>query len=218
MLKHAITILLALTVLAIPAQAQAHGVQAPGALATMAAKVDEEILPTVDVWDEPSRTFAGEYPTTWRHAPALVDLAREFWQARDVEPCASPQVMEAPSLFTGGSDATGRALQGDPTRCKMWLHASWLRDTKAESWRNNDNLRVYMGAVVVHEMGHLGGLDHSDGGLMDAGVGAEGFPWECRQWVRELDRPARAAAKRAERKRKARAAAKRRAARRARKA
>jgi hypothetical protein len=124
----------------------------------------------------------------------LTAMAVDFWQARDVQPCAPIRVMQAPSLLDlDGIYPDGR---GSQETCTLWTVGQDVRDAARERWRRGaggDSARDFLCMVVFHEVGHLGGLGHAGDGLM-SGDGITAMPYECTRWRRRLERAERAAA------------------------
>ncbi len=116
---------------------------------------------------------------------SAVKVATVFWSVRGVDSCSNLTVMSAPSLLDDdGIDAGGRAWL--PT-CKMWV----LRRTERQAvqdlryvWDSADGVE-YLCATVIHELGHLGGLQHSTSGVMSAVLTV---PYVCVRWAREQRR------------------------------
>jgi hypothetical protein len=112
----------------------------------------------------------------------FVEVAEQFWAARGVAPCptANLDVRLADDLSDGDAfeRADGRAVLSG---CRVWFLASLV--AKAQSGRPGNDDQIYLCRIVVHELGHTGGLDDSNEGVMNpAGVYAESTPFECRQW------------------------------------
>jgi len=93
-------------------------------------------------------------------------FADRFWRSRGVPPCGTPTIWLAEDL---GGRVMGRASQDT---CEMWL----LTDLVREAQRRRTLYRL-MGQsllcqIVLHERGHLGGLNHSASGVMSVdGIG-----------------------------------------------
>lgn len=151
-------------------------------------------------------TFAGERPSSSPLVADFVELGLEHWHARGVFPCAPPalEVLEAPALvadddgdgdveegeLSGDRGAGGRAELGG---CRLWLRAGFVRAAERERWRPNVYVeeRLELCETIVHELGHVAGLEHGHDDVM-AAVGSA-RPWACRVWVGRLVRAERRA-------------------------
>jgi predicted Zn-dependent protease with MMP-like domain len=120
----------------------------------------------------------------------MTDIAVDFWKERGVQVC-EPVPMQAPRLVdVDGIEAAGRA---STALCRFWLQDFIVREALADRWRRggSDGFREVVCAMVVHEVGHLAGLQHSDTGVMDETASA--VPYACKQWRRGLERQERRA-------------------------
>lgn len=111
----------------------------------------------------------------------FVQMGQEYWRARNVPTCPVT-VWVADNL---ANSAYGRA-EGtcvDGPRRVVWV-LSALSDRAHRNPGGDDS--AYLCRIVFHELGHIGGLEHAAGGLMDPGSSwAEGTPWGCRVWAAE---------------------------------
>ena len=143
-----------------------------------------------------AQSFPGERPATDPWVPELVQLGLKFWQARGVEPCVSPEVLMSSDLdlpehgqvSVGGRARLGACAPGTgETTGRMWLLERLITDAR-DLWTGGAPTRTVC-AVVVHELGHLAGLEHTDGGAMNGSSGGDkDTPWECWVWARRIDR------------------------------
>jgi predicted Zn-dependent protease with MMP-like domain len=120
----------------------------------------------------------------------MTDIAVDFWTERGVQVC-EPVPMQAPRLVdVDGIEAAGRA---STALCRFWLQDFIVREALADRWRRggSDGFREVVCAMVVHEVGHLAGLQHSGMGVMD--VEASAIPFACKRWRRGLERQERRA-------------------------
>ncbi len=108
-----------------------------------------------------------------RYISKSLDAGYEHWTNRGVSiPCAKSEikVIYASSLLgADGIDASARAFRGE---CTIALRYAFFGD------RYYLNLRLSC-AVVIHELGHLGGLNHTETGIMMPRVDWEVIPWSC---------------------------------------
>jgi hypothetical protein len=100
-------------------------------------------------WDGAS--FAGQRPLS---APALERIAVDFWAQRNIRVC-DPTIMRAPRLLASdGVQASGRAWAPS---CTVWVQDLWATSAHRD-------VREELCTLVVHETGHLAGLEHTDSG------------------------------------------------------
>jgi hypothetical protein len=117
-------------------------------------------------WDGAS--FAGQRPLS---APALERIAVDFWAQRNIRVC-DPTIMRAPRLLASdGVQASGRAWAPS---CTVWVQDLWATSAHRD-------VREELCTLVVHETGHLAGLEHTDSGLMAESPDAT--PWACKRWA-----------------------------------
>jgi hypothetical protein len=104
-------------------------------------------------------------------------IALNFWGARGVDvPCTPVAVSGAdaqlPSVPFPGTLLMQRADMA-AVDCRVLLsnYAAYLRRTEPD----------YYCAEVVHEVGHIAGLEHHDDGVMNARL-EENRIWDCAHW------------------------------------
>lgn len=114
----------------------------------------------------------------------LVVLGENYWHARGVQPCATPIMYFADALDDyHGENAVGKTTS--PPSCTIWLRVdyfAWAQDhptDKAASWS--------VCVLVIHELGHTAGLEHSKDPLspMYWKLSTIEVPWDCRVWARD---------------------------------
>ena len=114
-------------------------------------------------------SFRDERPA---HNPTLDAMIAEvglpFWVGRGLSPCATPEVLLAPDLGPYVGYAEG---------CRIWIKTEELRAAQRQpgSWE------PYLCLLVVHELGHTAGLEHTETGVMAAQ--ASEVPYDCSRWV-----------------------------------
>jgi hypothetical protein len=122
----------------------------------------------------------------------MTDIAVDFWAERGAQTCDRPVAMQAPRLVdSDGIEAAGRAWREG---CTFWIQDFIVGEAVAERWRRGvggDSMREITCAAVVHEVGHLAGLPHSETGVMDETASA--VPYACKRWRRGLERQERRA-------------------------
>lgn len=98
----------------------------------------------------------------------ITEVGIPFWTARGLSPCAAPEVLLAPDL--------GRFV-GYAQGCRIWVKTEELQ----EAQRQPRTGEPYLCLLVVHELGHTAGLEHSETGVMAAQPSE--VPWDCRRWA-----------------------------------
>jgi hypothetical protein len=133
-------------------------------------------------------TFTGERPADALVQGAVV-VAQGFWTDRGVTPCAHPTVLVADDLTAAdGIPAHGRALVED---CTLWLLASDVAEMHSQLRPGHGgDAPEAICTAVVHEMGHLAGLEHTETGIMSAYMPPT--PWACSKWAAAQRRAATA--------------------------
>lgn len=151
---------------------------------------------------------AANYPgERWANNPTvneLVQLSENYWRTRGVEPwmqqdpvtkeivgpCAEHLILFVDDF--PGENAIGKA---NAPGCVIWVrvdYVSWVQDhptDRPSAWTVCE--------LVMHEIGHTGGLEHSTNPLSPMyHTTPYEVPWDCRIWAR--DRAAAAKARRAQ--------------------
>lgn len=132
-------------------------------------------------------SYPGEAETVRPDVITMVHVGDGFWGHRNVQMPCTPHVFLADDLSDKG-DAAGYMVlgrggaPGTEDQCKLWLNRSWIRDNL--DGRGNTGSVRYIGQreicqIVVHEMGHLAGLGHTQGGIMDADNSKHPMPYDC---------------------------------------
>jgi hypothetical protein len=142
-----------------------------------------------------------------RELDAMLEVARDFWEARGVtSPCGTTALDVAddrsgPDAPYGGALGRGYSPLLGHQDCRIVLEGHWAgwslavirgrrRPVRDRRWA-----AAAVCAVLVHEEGHARGLLHSPTGVM--APGAEAVPWDCRVLARLLVLPFRPATARA---------------------
>lgn len=116
----------------------------------------------------------------------------EFHAQRGVTVRADVTLRLAPAPC-GVSEADGCIADGIGGR-DMVLRSGLVRAATRERWREGrggDSERLTLCTTVVHELGHVGGLAHTETGLMSPMGGAT--PYECVRWLARAERTERRA-------------------------
>lgn len=120
-------------------------------------------------------TFPGERPLTTRETKAVhksLDIGYTFWGNRNVTPCPRKNLKVSVATDLDLNDDVIVMARADDRDCSMYLDSSLFK--YKDKWAKRE-----MCSHVVHEIGHLGGLDHSHGGIMSLGLVEANYPWAC---------------------------------------
>lgn len=117
---------------------------------------------------------------------AAVAIAISFWGARHVDtPCApSPIVVQDSELPTPNGIPALAATYG---RTGPYGYCKVLISHDLQQWRTYDP--GYYAVVIIHEVGHIDGIGHIPGGIMDANGTPRyrtAYPLEVRQVVARM--------------------------------
>lgn len=105
-------------------------------------------------------TFPGQRLAPPTIAPVLAK-AFTHWQEAGVTPTCRPTVWVADTLYSNDvGEAAGRA---NPSTCEIWLLAATVENIERPQSIEDGALAC---TTVLHEMGHVFGLSHGDGGVM----------------------------------------------------
>lgn len=108
-------------------------------------------------------------------------LALSFWHARNVDiPCTpTPVVVQADALPQMPNGLAALAAAYGPPRCQVLIGPA------LQQWRGDDP--GYYATAIIHEVGHIGGVPHSPGGIMDANGFVSDrteYPFIVRQYIK----------------------------------
>jgi hypothetical protein len=101
-------------------------------------------------------------------------IAVHFWGERGVQvPCHPVAVENADALLPLDKNGFVASMGSDRAGCRILIPHQDQIDRAAPNW-------YCMG--VVHEVGHLAGLQHTPTGLMAEYNGYEDMPYDCQHW------------------------------------
>lgn len=108
---------------------------------------------------------------------SAVFVAVDFWAERGVTGCP------------GGIVAHGwrkLSVAGHSSQCHIWINAVIQKAANNGPWWLRIMDATTECALVVHEVGHSLGIEHTNGGLMDPVYWAHSPPYDCRRWARNM--------------------------------
>lgn len=127
----------------------------------------------------------------------LMQAGEQFWRGRGVNVPDGVRLTVADSVKdTPGDDSLGRALDG-----QLYMDGNYvgrqlaLARSRSYSTRDRRSALNALARVMFHELGHVGGLGHTQSGLMDHDTTREETPFEAAHLARMLiprDVPVRA--------------------------
>lgn len=143
---------------------------------------------TYDPNKPPGYSYPGQTPANDPWIDALVQAGVEFWGRRGVT--VPPDV--ARDAATNLDSAVGRGWGSQQGSDRRFAVLTDYADQALKDARNHvyltrerrESLRPLM-ETIFHELGHVGGLPHSMGGLMD-GNGVKSTPHEGMRLIRRL--------------------------------
>lgn len=118
------------------------------------------------------------------HFALAVAIAVSFWGARGVQvPCQPIPVSGADAQLP--ADRLPAEYGGYPVPMAAAPGCRILISRGGSSFRHNRDMAPWYCAYVVHEVGHLAGLGHTQAGLMtDGELFWEWIPYDCVHWKR----------------------------------
>jgi hypothetical protein len=101
-------------------------------------------------------------------------IAVHFWGERNVHVPCHPQAVS-------GADAlVGTDIYGNPNAMAATTGCRILISSLMPAQRSL--MPDWYCATVVHEVGHLAGLSHTETGIMSPTQSWEDIPWDCEHW------------------------------------
>jgi hypothetical protein len=141
---------------------------------------------TFNPYGPPGSQYPGQRPANDPWIQALVSAAAEFWGRRGVKTDkidvdVADDVDDALAVgFNPSVHGQSRiTLDGD----EVGMLLANARNQKYSVRGRRRNLQN-LGKVIFHEVGHVGGLEHGEAGLMDEF--ASEMPWDARVLSRKL--------------------------------
>lgn len=107
-----------------------------------------------------------------------VSIAISFWGARHVQvPCQPVEIRNADAILPVNRDGEPVAMATYRDTCQIWI-------SSADEWlRHQPEFAALYCADIAHEVGHLGGLEHTETGLMAPEIDYDtSTPYECVHW------------------------------------
>lgn len=111
-----------------------------------------------------AQAYPGERETRHPKIQRMVAKGVAYWQARGLQPCASPTIIGASDLTD--VDAYDPNARAELNGCRIWVRADLLASALSErssGARGGDSHREALCALIFHELGHTAGLEHSEG-------------------------------------------------------
>lgn len=133
--------------------------------------------------------YPGQHPLTDQQNVVLqgaLHVGEQFWTARNVHPCPQDQlvIFAAPSLMdTDGYEADARTMLGT---CNMWWQDAPLSILRLAARYVDRGFYDELCLTAVHELGHSGGLVHSDDPHSIMNISATIVPYDCRVWSKSM--------------------------------
>jgi hypothetical protein len=130
--------------------------------------------------------FPAERKTDSKLVQSAVNVANAHWDERGVSASCRTTVyvvddgvLDTPTLIAAGRGTLG---------CHDGVAKVWLPESRIPTARSFRSTFQRWCGVVVHEIGHNRGLNHSDdGGVMAPAAGV--IPWRCRLWAKHRGQP-----------------------------
>lgn len=149
---------------------------------------------TIAIWSAPATANAafqyGPSDPVIHDAATVsaVAFARDWWGVRDVRTACA---IVTPKLYDDSSDpAYARAFgtDGPPGwSCTIWIQAAWRREAFARTKGEDVSSGMAMYCrLMLHEYGHVSGLQHTARGVMSPDISPGDAPAACWRWARRM--------------------------------